>query len=203
MTEPALGPGGDAYQGGVAGSECIGVYQDLLDDERLKVRVNILYLFGEYGANSLADLQSALPQLGFHSDFGNEKLKIGGIKIFADGIPPNRTAWVSREYLGGGHGSLALPGSTDEERVRELEDMIRYAHGGGGFQVGVHSIGHLAIGATIAGFVKAETECPKRLRHYVMHVDFITAEQAATGSSPRFWGEHHPRAPLDNLRYEC
>ena len=44
MTEPALGSGGDSYQGGLLGSECIGAYQDLLDAGRLKVRVNVLYL---------------------------------------------------------------------------------------------------------------------------------------------------------------
>jgi len=177
-TDPALGSGGDNYQGGLLGSDCIGAYQDLLDEGRLKVRVNILYLFGQYGANSLADLQAALPQLGFHSGFGNEKLQIGGVKIFADGTPPNRTAWMSEDYLGGGRGSLMLPGATDEERTWELERMIRYAHGRG-FQVGVHCIGDLAIGAAIAGFVKAETEEPRGLRHCLMHVDFMTAEQAA------------------------
>jgi predicted amidohydrolase YtcJ len=177
MTEPALGPGGDSYQGGLLGSECIGAYQDLLDEGRLKVRVNVLYLLGDYGSCSLADLRAVLPGLGFHSGFGNEKLKIGGIKIFADGIPPNRTAWVSNEYIGGGNGSLVIPGSSDEERSRELASMIRFAHDHG-FQVGIHSIGDLAIQAAIDGFVKAETEAPRGLRHYVMHADFITAEQA-------------------------
>ncbi len=177
MTEPALGPGGDSYQGGLLGSECIGAYQDLLDEGRLNVRVNVLYLLGDYGSCSLADLQAVLPSLGFHSGFGNEKLKIGGIKIFADGIPPNQTAWVSKEYVGGGHGSLVIPGTSDEERSRELERMIGYAHARG-FQVGIHSIGDLAIEAVITGFVKAETADPRGLRHYLMHVDFITAEQA-------------------------
>lgn len=177
MTEPALGPGGDSYQGGLLGSDCIGAYQDLLDEGRLKVRVNILYLLGDYGSCSLADLQRVIPAFGFHSGFGNEKLKVGGIKIFADGIPPNRTAWVSREYLGGGHGSLVIPGASDEERSRELENMIRFAHTHG-FQVGIHAIGDLAIQAAIDGFVKAETEDPRDLRHYVMHVDFMTADQA-------------------------
>lgn len=177
MTDPALGPGGDSYQGGLLGSDCIGAYQELLDQGRLHVRVNILYLFGEYGANSLADLEAAIPQLGFRSGFGNDKLQIGGIKIFADGIPPNRTAWMSEEYLGGGRGHLMLPGQTDEERVRELEHMVRFAHAHG-FQVGVHCIGDLAVGATLQAFAKAETEDPRGLRHYVMHVDFMTGEQA-------------------------
>jgi predicted amidohydrolase YtcJ len=178
-TEPALGHGGESYQGGLLGSECIGAYQDLLDAGRLKLRVNILYLLGDYGSCTLADLEAVIPSLGFHSHFGNDKLKIGGIKIFADGIPPNRTAWVSQEYLGGGNGSLVIPGATDEERVAELERMIRYAHDHG-FQVGIHCIGDLAIQAAIDGFVRAETENARGLRHYVMHVDFITAEQAAT-----------------------
>jgi predicted amidohydrolase YtcJ len=193
-TEPALGSGGDGYQGGLLGSECIGVYQDLLDSNELNVRVNILYLCGEYGANSLADLRAMLPGLGFHGGFGNEKLQIGGIKIFADGIPPNRTAWVSQPYVGGGHGSLVLPGSTDEERSRELEGMIGFAHRHG-FQVGVHCIGDLAIQATIDGFVKAETGDPRGLRHYVMHVDFITAEQAAAVAKHDFGVNITPTLP--------
>ncbi len=61
MTEPALGPGGDSYQGGLLGSECIGCYQDLLEEARLKVRVNILYLLGGYGSCSLADLKAGIP----------------------------------------------------------------------------------------------------------------------------------------------
>jgi predicted amidohydrolase YtcJ len=182
MTDPALGPGGDGYQGGLLGSECIGAYQDLLDAGRLTVRVSVLYLLGEYGSCSLDDLKVMLPGLGFHSGFGNEKLRIAGIKVFADGIPPNRTAWVSQEYVGGGHGSLVLPGETEAERSRELESMIRFAHDHG-FQVGVHAIGDLAIEAAIAAFVRAETEIPRGLRHYVMHVDFMTEAQAKTAAA--------------------
>ena len=179
MTEPALGPGGDSYQGGLLGSECIGAYQDLLEADRLNVRVNVLYLLGDYGSCTLADLQRVLPCLGFHSHFGNERIKIGGVKIFADGIPPNRTAWMGTEYVGGGHGSLVIPGATDGERIRELWSMITFAHALG-FQVGVHCIGERAIQAAIDGFVRAETGEPRGLRHYIMHVDFITEEQAET-----------------------
>ncbi len=182
MTDPALGPGGDTYQGGLLGSDCIGAYQDLLDQGRLKVRVNILYLFGEYGATSLKDMQGPLSQLGFHSGFGNEKMQIGGVKIFADGTPPNRTAWLSDEYVGGGRGHLMIPGESDAERVAELEAMVRFAHDHG-FQVGVHCIGDLAIAAALEAFVQAESEDPRGLRHYLMHVDFITAEQARTAAA--------------------
>ena len=79
--------------------------------------------------------------------------------------------------------------------------MIRFAHDHG-FQVGIHSIGDLAIQAAIDGFVKAETEDPRGLRHYVMHVDFITAEQARPCGRARPGGEHHPHPALDHLRHE-
>jgi len=43
-------------------------------------------------------------------------------------------------------------------------------------QVGVHAIGGRAIEATIDGFLQAEREEPKGLRHYVLHADFISDE---------------------------
>ncbi len=177
ITEGALGSGGTGYQGGLLDAECISVYNDLYNEGALNIRVSILYLFGEYGANSLKDFQQILPQIGIHSGFGNEWLKIGGIKIFADGIPPTKTAWVSEEYVGGGFGSLVLPGATEEERIAELHKMIRYAHDNG-FQVGVHVTGDRAAQATIDGFIKAEKEKPKGLRHYFLHSDFVSAEYA-------------------------
>ncbi len=177
LTEGALGPGGDTYQGGLLGSECISVYNDLYNENQLNVRVNFLYLFGEYGACSLRDFQQIVPQIGIHSGFGNEWLKLGGIKIFADGIPPTRTAWMSAEYRDGSHGSLVVPGQTEAERCAELSNMIRFAHHHG-FQVGVHALGDRAIEATLNGFIQAEAAEPKALRHYLMHADFITPAQA-------------------------
>ena len=51
VTDAALGPGGTGFQGGLLGSQCISVYNDLHNEEALTLRVNILYLFGEYGAH--------------------------------------------------------------------------------------------------------------------------------------------------------
>jgi hypothetical protein len=177
ITEAALGPGGTGYQGGLMDAECISIYNDLYNEGKLNTRVNIFYLFGEYGACSFKDLQQIVPHIGVHSGFGNEWLKIGGIKIFADGIPTTKTAWMSEEYIGGGTGSLVLPGSTDKERYDELINMICYAHKNG-FQVGAHAIGDKAIEASIDGFIKAEKEEPKGMRHYIIHGDFISEKYA-------------------------
>lgn len=84
---------------------------------------------------------------------------------------------MSEDYVGGGRGSLVLPGGTDRERADEMDKMISCAHEYG-FQVGVHAIGDMAIGAAISSFIKAEKKNPKGLRHYVLHVDFMTSKQA-------------------------
>ncbi len=76
----------------------------------------MLYLFGTYGAISLADFEKSIPDMGIHSGFGDEWLKIGGIKLFADGVPQTKTAWLARGLPGRRNGGLVLPGATDKER---------------------------------------------------------------------------------------
>ena len=117
--------------------------------------MNLLYLFGSYGAISLEDFEKSIPEIGIHSGFGDEWLKIGGIKLFADGIPQTKTAWLHEDYPDGGNGSLVLPGATDEERCEELVQMIGFAHRHG-FQCAIHAIGDRAIEACVDGFVRAE-----------------------------------------------
>ncbi len=174
ITEGALGSGGDEFQGGLFGSECIGIYSDLLNEGKLTLRVGWLYLFGEYGACTFEDFREIIPQLGIRTGFGNEWLRVAGVKIFADGTPMTKTAWMHDDYPdGSGRGSLVIPGNSDEERRNELIKMICFAHKYG-FQVGVHAIGGLAIEATIDGFLRAEKEDPQGLRHYVLHSDFIS-----------------------------
>ncbi len=174
VTDPSLGPGGMSFQGGLLGSECISIYNDLCNEGALTCRVNILYLFGEYGAAlSLAELESIIPRMGIHSGFGNEWLKIGGVKLFGDGVPQTKTAFMHEEYPGGGNGGLMTPGENEREQYDQLVRMIGFAHRHG-FQCGVHVVGGKGIEACIDGFIKAQTEDPRDLRHYLIHSDFIS-----------------------------
>ncbi|OFW57949.1 MAG: hypothetical protein A2133_07630 [Actinobacteria bacterium RBG_16_64_13] len=184
VTDAALGPGGTGHQGGLLGSGCISIYNDLHNEEALSVRVNVLYLFGAYGAISLEDFKTSIPMVGIHSGFGDEWLKIGGIKLFADGIPQTKTAWLREDYPDGGNGGLVLPGATARERYEELVSMIVYAHKSG-FQCGIHAVGDRAIESCIDGFLKAQSEDPRELRHYLIHCDLITEadiQRIATGN---------------------
>jgi predicted amidohydrolase YtcJ len=175
ITEGALGPGGGASQGGLLSSECISVYNDLYNEGKLSVRVNILLLFGEYGALSFKDIQKGVSYLGLHTGFGSEWLRIAGVKLFADGIPPSKTAWMHEEYASGGSGRLVIPGETDEERYNELIKMIVHVNRHG-FQLGIHATGDRAIDACVDGYIKALGEHPWDARHYIIHGDFTTPE---------------------------
>ncbi len=177
-TDAALGPGGDNYGGGLMGAECIDVYKELYEEEKLTARVTILVLFGEYGALSFEDLKKGLANSRIPHGWKNEWFRIPGVKIFADGIPPTKTAWMHEEYLGGGYGSLCVPGSTDDEKYNELVNMINYSHKQG-VQIGIHATGGRAIDATVDGLVKAMIENPKNdPRHYIIHGDFISDQTA-------------------------
>ncbi len=173
VTDAALGPGGIGFQGGTLGSECISVYNDLHNEGAMTLRVTILYLFGSYGAITLDDFKESVPVVGMHSGFGDAWLQIGGIKLFGDGIPQTKTAWLGEEYPDGGNGSLVMPGTTADERQQALTDMIVFAHKSR-FQCAIHAVGDRAITACIDGFIKAQEQDSVRLRHYLVHCDLIT-----------------------------
>lgn len=178
FTDAAVGPGGAGVHGGVLDSECISIYNDLLNEGGLTCRVNLLYLVGKHSAMSLGDFEKALPSMGFHSGFGNEWLRLGGLKLFGDGIPQTKTAFMHEEYSGGGNGVLMGPGATDKERYDDLISTIVFAHRQG-FQCGIHVVGGRAIEASIDGFVRAQQEQPRDLRHYLIHCDFISETDVA------------------------
>jgi predicted amidohydrolase YtcJ len=175
-TESALGPGGNQLNGGLLGEECIEVYGDLFREGRLTTRVSILLLFGQYGGLSFSDLKEGLKNYTWPNDLNAQWLRSAGIKIFADGVPISKTSWMWQEYIGGSYGSLTIPGETDEEKCRQLKEMILYCHERG-FQVGVHATGDRAISATIDGFAEAIRGNPRiHNRQYIIHGDFITPQ---------------------------
>jgi hypothetical protein len=175
VTDGGMGPFGIGDRAGIADPEAISVCNDLYNEGKLTMRINLMLRFGKQQEESLEALQESLPFIGIHSGFGNEWLRIAALKLFADGTPPAKTAWMYEEYVGGGNGGLATPGETEEARYDELINMIVYGHKQG-FQVGVHACGDRAIDACVDGFLKAMQEQPWDARHYLIHSDFITAE---------------------------
>ncbi|CAL9672488.1 amidohydrolase [Streptomyces sp. enrichment culture] len=173
-TEPGLGPGGDGIMRGALGAETLDVYRRLLADGELTARVGVL-LLPTGMASTAEEFARALTARSDSGDADPRRLAIHGVKIFADGIVPNRTAWMHEPYVGGGCGSLCVGGETDAERVAEIEAMIRHAHAAG-HQMGVHVTGDRAIDTVADAFAAAMAEQPRPdARHYVIHGDFLTA----------------------------
>nr|WP_240981692.1 MULTISPECIES: amidohydrolase [unclassified Streptomyces] len=173
-TEPGLGPGGDGIMRGTMGTQTLDVYRELLADGELTARVGVLLL--PTGMASTADeFARNLDDLaGVAVGDDPRRLAVHGVKVFADGIVPNKTAWMHEPYVGGGCGSLCVGGDIDDERVAEIRAMVRHAHAAG-YQLGVHATGDRAIDTVVDAFAEAAAERPRDdARHYVIHGDFLT-----------------------------
>ena len=106
---------------------------------------------------------------GLGTGFGDEMLRLGGIKMMADGAIAGRTAWLSEAYAG----------SADDYGIRvieprELEEKTLEIHRAG-FQVCVHANGDAAIDMVLAAYEKAVAAHPRPdPRHRIEHCTLVT-----------------------------
>ena len=173
-TDPGLGPGAASLDDGTASLEVVDVYKQLAKDAELNMRIEVMLLFGGLGGTSIADVKAGL------QEFGPPEIRSRGyqvtvsqLKVFADGIPRSRTAWMSEPYDTHNHGSLTLAGSNEKEQVQTLHSI--YAHATTqGWQVGIHATGD----ETISAIADAAEKNPgaSRLRNYVIHADLVKSE---------------------------
>jgi hypothetical protein len=75
--------------------------------------------------------------LGLRSGFGDDRLRLGGAKYFADGSLGARTAWMLEPYADGGSGLPVVP-------MADLASAIERG-AAAGLPVGIHAIGDRAI----------------------------------------------------------
>jgi predicted amidohydrolase YtcJ len=106
--------------------------------------------------------------LGLVTGFGNDMLKMGFIKILADGSLGARTAALKKPY-------------SDDRKNRgmmlytqkKLEQLISRAHAAG-LQLGVHAIGDRAIENVLHAYQKALKKAPRRNhRHRIEHCSVL------------------------------
>jgi hypothetical protein len=135
--------------------EVFNAYWELKEAGLLKVRVR----FNFYER----DMKSLL-RLGISSGFGDDILKIGGIKIFVDGSVGARTAAFFKGYRGVRKRGLLL------RKKSRLEEAIRLAEEGG-LQLLIHAIGDRAIRETVQSF-KGALLGGNPLRHRIEHFEF-------------------------------
>ncbi|MCI0157606.1 amidohydrolase family protein [Leifsonia shinshuensis] len=172
-TEPGLGPGEDGGATGCFGQDVADAYVELETEGALTARVTVLALFGVLdGPSSLSGVLDGLRTLS-HETERPQRLRVAGVKVFADGIPPMQQAWTRHRYPDGGQGGLLVEGADATERLEGLRAMIREANRLG-LQIGVHATGDRTIDAVVEAVAAALEEVPTGLRHYIIHGDLVT-----------------------------
>lgn len=174
-TEPGIGPGEDDGETGCFGTPILETYLELAGTAAQTARVTLLRLFGILdGPSDFASMRRSIDVEVRAAD--PNWLAIPGVKIFADGIPPMRNAWLRDPYPGGGHGGLMTGSGDDAERLADFTAMVELAHARR-LQVAVHATGDRTIEEFIA--IVERLGGADGLRHYVIHGDLVTPEQLA------------------------
>ena len=128
-----------------AGIEELQGYQDCRDAGDLRMRV-----CSHMSVRVLDHMIAA----GVHTGFGDEWLRIGAVKQYADGSISERTAWLSEPYIG-----IANYHGLEVGTREELLENSRKAHAAG-WQLATHANGDLAIDKTLSVYEQVQRELP-------------------------------------------
>lgn len=134
--------------------------------------------------------RSLLPDLlalGLRTGFGDDRLRIGPMKFFADGSLIGRTAAVSTPFAGD-------PGNLGLEMMPrdELNEVIRLAHDGG-FQIATHAIGDRGIEIVLDAYEAALAKAPRvDHRHRIEHCGILRPDLIERLANGRFFAVSQP-----------
>lgn len=121
-------------------------------------------------ANFSNEEMTKLADVGLRTGYGNEFLRIGGIKIFADGSIGARTAAMFEDYAAAKNNrGILLYGLKDLTRLFEQAEE-------NGFQVLVHAIGDRAVNQVLQAMTKAGIR-KNSLRHRIEHAEILSRER--------------------------
>jgi predicted amidohydrolase YtcJ len=141
-------------------------YQKCAEDGRLKVRIYAMArIAGKVGFGA------HLMKTGILHGFGNERLRMGGLKMQIDGAGTGGTAAL-REHYPGDENNFGILHMEPEK----LEGMVLEGHKAG-YQIGIHAQGDKAIEITINAYEKALKQYPRQHhRHQIIHCGFLDEE---------------------------
>jgi predicted amidohydrolase YtcJ len=170
-TEPGLGPGAASLDDGTGSLDVIDAYRELGAAEDFHQRVDIMLLFGGLGGTTLENVASGLAEFGAPEKRDPKRqISVAQLKVFADGIPRSRTAWMSEPYDNHSHGSLTVAGETDSERIETLASIFRHATQLG-WQLGIHATGDQSVSSITD--IAEQNPAAKNLRNYIIHADLV------------------------------
>lgn len=186
----------------IEGETSLHLFQELRDENALGVRVQML--LPRY-------LLPRLPEIGIQNG-ENDLLRIGGIKIFADGTLGSQTAAMLESFEGspGNYGILSTP---EREMLDNVLDAARM-----GLTIAIHAIGDRAARVALnaiehAHALLAQAGDTLQPRYRLEHVQLITPDDltrmrrlgvvasiqpyhavADRDIAERYWGKRHRHA---------
>ena len=135
-------------------------YQRLNEQARLPLRTYLMMI--------IEDTLEDLAALGIRTGFGDEWVRIGPAKLFADGTIGGRTAKFREPFVGevDNTGMLMQP-------AEEIHADVLRAHRAG-FQVAIHAIGDAAIDTVLDAYEAALLDTPRPdHRHRIEHCSIV------------------------------
>lgn len=173
-----------------ASSEVLRVYQQLLARDELTVRI--------YGHQPLSQWQR-LADVGIRAAFGSDKLKMGGLKGFADGSLGSTTAWFFAPYLDAPSTSgLASDELVDEAKMQERILKADQAD----LQVAIHAIGDKANNRILAMFAEAAKQNGARDRRFrIEHAQHLRPEEIQAFAAQKVIASMQPYHAIDDGRW--
>ncbi|WP_341480823.1 amidohydrolase [Neobittarella massiliensis] len=168
-------------QDGMTGQKELALLRLLAERQQLKLDV--------VGYVDLANFPDLLAQTPAYSGGYRHHLRLGGYKIFLDGSPQGRTAWLSAPYLGGDGHYCGYPIHTDEQVRRLVQKSLD-----DGRQLLCHCNGDAASQQYIEAFqaVLGQKSCPTRpvMIHAQTVRDDQLAQMAPLGMIASFFTAH-------------
>jgi predicted amidohydrolase YtcJ len=144
----------------VRSGEPVRAYQELAREGRLHARVSLLprVIESDIGSRSLIDL-------GLITGFGNEWLRIGGVKMSIDGGITGRNACFYDPYEDDPHNHGIIRIEQDE-----LNETVQKCHNAG-LRCCIHAIGDRAFDMALEAYENAIAESPRKdHRHRIEHM---------------------------------
>ena len=116
----------------------------------------------------------SLRQAGVSTGFGDEWLRVGGVKYSADGSASERTMRMSTPYVGRPDDYGILTMSQDE-----IHGVVEVAHRAG-WQVGIHANGDVTIDMVLNAYERVQELWPRpNPRHRIEHCSLVNPDLLA------------------------
>ncbi len=185
-TNHAASLGVTSVQDVSAGTD-VGIYQTLLESNELKTRI--------YAVAPLPQWER-LAQVGVRRKFGNDMLRVGGLKGFADGSLGSTTAFFYEPY----NDAPATRGLGSDE----IDSMFERARGAdrAGLQLMIHAIGDRANDQILTIYERLNKENPQGDRRFrIEHAQHIRPQDIRRFAQARVIASMQPYHAIDDGRW--